>query len=127
MAALFEEGDVTLTETDLSVGGERYALEQVSSATMVREPAPANGPILMLVAGAVCLLGGTGGAGLFGLVSGVVLIVAGIVWFTLKKPLFKLRLEVPEGEIYAFECPEEERTQRLTDAVQAALSEPTDR
>lgn len=121
MAALLEEGEVRLTETDLTVGGERYPLAQVSSATTIREPAPANGPILMLVAGGVCLLGGTGGAGIFGLVSGAILVVVGIAWFTRKKPTFKLRLELPEGEVFAFESPEEPRTRRLADAVRAAL------
>ena len=122
--ALFEEGDISLSETELSVAGERFPLAQVTAASTVRVPAPANGPILMLVAGGVCLLGGTGGAGVYGIAAGLALLVAGGVWFTRKKPVYRLQLRTEAGDVVAFECPEEERTRRLEAAVRGALGAP---
>ena len=120
--AIFEEGDVSLSETELSVAGERFPLADVTQAHTVRVAAPANGPILMLVAGGVCVLGGTGGAGVFGYLLGGALLVAGAVWFTQKKPVYRLQLQTEAGELVAFECPEEARTRRLEAAVRGALA-----
>lgn len=111
---------MALSGAELTVGGESYPLADVSAVTTVREAAPANGPILMLVAGGACLLSASGTAGLWGVAAGVVLIAVAIVWWTRKKPIYKLRFETPAGELFPYESADPERARRLAEAVEDA-------
>jgi hypothetical protein len=121
--ALLDELDVTVTASELTVGDARYDLAIVRSAKSLRVPAAATGPILMIVVGVLCLLAATGDAGTTGLITGLGLVGAAIVWWTQKKPTFVVQLETAEGEISPVESRDSDFVTRIVDAIQRAGEE----
>jgi hypothetical protein len=121
--ALLDELDVTVTASELTVGDARYDLTSVRSAKSLRVPAAATGPILMIVVGVLCLLAATGDAGTTGLMTGIGLVGAALVWWTQKKPTFVVQLETAEGEISPVESRDSDFVTRIVDAIQRAGKE----
>jgi hypothetical protein len=119
---LLQEGEVTVSETQLRVGSERYALGSIRSVHSVREPPAANGPVLMAVAGGICLLSAFGEAGLTGAAIGAGLLAAAGVWWMRKQPSFQVHLESDEGDFVPFESRNAELTQRVVSALAEALA-----
>lgn len=116
-----QDDEVSVTGTRLEAAGDAHDLAGVSAATLARQPAAATGPILMIVAGLLCLLSVTGEAGWTGGAVGAGLLVGAGVWWRLKQPTFQVRLESLEGELTAYESRDEERAGRVLSAVQQAL------
>jgi hypothetical protein len=116
-----EAAGVVLTETDLKVAGLRYSLADLAAVDVVREAAPANGPILMTLAGALCLLSIAGAAGLAGGLLGVSLLLGAGIWWTRKRPSFQLRLQLGDDERVPFESQDEEVVRRLAADLETRL------
>jgi hypothetical protein len=120
--ALLDELDVIVTASELTVGDAHYDLGKVRSARSVRVPAASTGPILMIVVGVLCLLAATGEAGTTGLVAGIGLLGAAILWWTQKKPTFVVELDTPEGTISPVESRDADFVDRVVAAVEQARS-----
>jgi hypothetical protein len=119
---LFQEGEVRVSETQLRVGGECYALGAVRSVHSVREPPAANGPVLMAVAGGICLLSAFGEAGLTGAAIGLGLLAGAGIWWMRKQPSFQVHLETEDGAFVPFESRDQELTSRVVSALLEALA-----
>ncbi len=118
----FHADDLVLTDRELRLPGTSYPLAQIDGASTVREPAAASGPVMMIVAGLVCLLAAVGEVGFLGVALSVVLIGAAVVWWTRKRPTFQLRVRTPSEETVVFESRDEERVRQAADALAAALA-----
>ena len=116
-----EAAGIALSETDLTVSGARYGLDDVQAVNVAREPAAATGPILMIVCGALALLSIMGDAGLGGGLLGVALLVGAAIWWTQKRPSFQLRLQLDDGEATPFESQDEDLVRRVAAALETRL------
>jgi LPXTG-motif cell wall-anchored protein len=118
--ALLREGGVEVTADELRADGAVHALADTTAVEVVREPAPVTGPVLMLATGAMALLAATGEAGLAAAAIGVLLLAGGALWWTRKRPSFKLQLRSADDEITALEDRDEARVRRVARAVEEA-------
>jgi hypothetical protein len=119
---LLDEPEVSLADRELIVSGWRYSLSEIRSVELLREPAAATGPILMIVVGAVCLLSVAGEAGIVGAILGVGFLVGAAGWWTQKKASFKVFLEAEVGEEVPFESQDERIATRVVAAINEARS-----
>jgi hypothetical protein len=108
--------------TRLTVSGSTYELDEILSVDSFREPAAASGPTLMTVVGVLCLSSGAGQAGLNGVLLGVALLLGAAVWWTQKKPTFKLRLQTTAGEATDLQSPDEGFIDRVVTTIESARS-----
>ncbi len=107
------EGDV-LVFPDLRIEHARIThvhVDQIASA--------ATGPIVMSAVGLVCLLSMGGEGGGFRAAAGAILLGAAGVWWSQKKPTFRLVLRTEDEEFSAFE----DRSEQLVEAIRTAVSE----
>ena len=122
---LLQEGEVVVSETQLRVAGECYALGGIRSVQTLREPPAANGPVLMAVAGGICLLSAFGEAGLGGAAIGVGLLATAGIWWTRKQPSFQVHLEAEDGDFVPFESHDPEFASRVASALSEAIASRT--
>jgi len=115
---LVEKPEVTLTTSHLRIDGEDFELGDILSAASAREPAPAAGPTLMIMAGLLCLLAGATSAGAITALLGAVLVVAAGAWWRQKRPTYQLRLQIGSAELAPFESEDPAVTERIVAALE---------
>jgi hypothetical protein len=117
---LLDQPAVSLAAGDVVVEGVRYPAADIHSARVVRMPAAATGPILMIGVGVICFFAVGGEAGILGPILGAALIAGAIAWWIGKKPAYQVTLGTAEGEISPFESRDEATARRVLDAIEQA-------
>ncbi len=117
---LFEDPEVRLADQELVVSGWHYALSDIESAEVFRQPTAATGPILMIVIGLLSLLAATGEAGASAALLGAASIAGAAIWWTQKKPTFQIILRTSAGEPTPFESRDEQLATRVLQAINEA-------
>jgi hypothetical protein len=105
--ALLTEGDLVVTGRWVSSAGARYAIDDISSAVVVRQPPAMAGPIVMATVGTLCLFSMWGAGGRVGGLAGIGLILAAVAWWTQKRPAFVVMLQTKSGEVSVLESADE--------------------
>ncbi len=90
------EGGVTVTNARFIVPSQTYAMSGVTSVKSFEEQPSRTGPIVLIIVGVLCFLGG-GQA----IVIGLLFIAGGIAWWMLEKATFHVLLSSASGEAKA--------------------------
>lgn len=117
-----EAPDVQVDQDVLIVAGWRYPLGDIESTEVKRVATAATGPILMTSIGVICLVSYQGENGLLRALLGAALLAAAAIWWTQKKPFYKVSLLLPSGEATAFESRDESAASRIRTAIEEARS-----
>ncbi len=99
--------------------GRELDISGLERVEVVRVAPPANGPILMIVAGLVMLAAAMGELGWIGVPAGLATIAAAVGWWAWKKPTFQLQLTASEGKSVPFESASREEVEGLAAAIEA--------
>jgi hypothetical protein len=117
---LLEEPEVSVAGDELIVRGSSYPLSEIRSADLVRVPAAASGPVLMVCVGVICLLSAAGEAGAVGVILCIGFLVGAAVWWTQKKPSFQVSVSTEDGATTPFESRDEQTATRVLAAIREA-------
>lgn len=119
---LDEIEEVRIENRGLVFEGLRIDLDRITHVHVDQIAAAATGPIVMSVVGLVCLLsiGGEGGE-MRAAIGGAMLGAAGI-WWSQKKPTFRLVVRTTDEEFAVFEDSSDRKVEALRAAIAAALA-----
>lgn len=100
---------VLVTNSRFVVGSQTFAMSGVTSVSSFTEPASHKWPIVIIVLGALAMLGGLaqGSQGWGGILFGVLIVATGIWWFTKQKPTFHVLLRTASTEVKALNSKDE--------------------
>lgn len=112
--------EVQIEADELVISGWRYKLDEIKSTKVQRVSTAATGPILMTAIGAICLVSFQGEGGIMRAAFGAALLVAAGIWWTQKKPFYKVSLFLPDGEATAFESPSESIATQIQETIDEA-------
>lgn len=110
-------------ETDYVIFPEtRVERSRVRSAHVDQVASAATGPIVMCAVGLICLLSMGGEGGAFRAGAGGILLGAAGIWWSQKKPTFRLTLRLEDEEISVFEHGDEATVQAIRSAVDGLIA-----
>ena len=117
-----DEPEVILQEGHLVLSGWRFKLEDIQSSAVKREATAATGPILMTTIGAICLVSAASNGNMLHAALGIGLLVSAAIWWTQKKPFYRVCLGMTNGEETAFESPDEQVAEKVSGAINEACA-----
>ena len=94
----YQDTTVIVTNSRCIVAGQTYAMSGITSVRPFTEVPSKAGPVILTIIGALFLMGGLSQQAAFGIVVGILMIVAGIAWFKSKKDIYHVVVHSASGE-----------------------------
>jgi Family of unknown function (DUF6232) len=116
----FQSGGVLVTNTRFVRGSETFAMSGVTSVSSFTEVPSKKWPIVIMILGALALLGGiTSSVG--AVVFGVILIAVGVLWWRSIKDVHHVRLVTASGEKDALSSTDQAYIGKIVGAISEAI------
>ncbi len=119
---LLDEPEIRLQEGHLVLSGWRFKLDEIQSSVVKREATAATGPILMTTIGAICLVSVASSGKMLHAALGIGLLVSAAIWWTQKKPFYRVCMSMTSGEATAFESPDEQVAEKVSGVINEACA-----
>lgn len=94
----YQDTTVVVTNSRCIVAGQTYAMSGITSVRPFTEVPSKGGPILLIIVGALLVMGGFGQSSVFGVVLGIITVAVGIAWYKSKKDIYHVVVHSASGE-----------------------------
>ena len=94
----YQDPTVMVTNSRCIVAGQTYAMSGITSVRPFTEVPSKGGPILLMIVGAVFVMAGLAQSAAFGVLMGIGLIVASVLWLRSKKDIYHVVVHSSSGE-----------------------------
>lgn len=115
--SFLDTAGLSVTNSRFVVNGQTYAMSNVTSVKQGVTPASKVGPIIMIVLGLLMTVAGETGP----LVTGLLMIGAGVAWWIKAKPTYSVMLSTSSGEAQALASKDQAYIQSVINALNQAI------
>lgn len=113
----FSQGDISVTNARVMIGGQTYAMSGITSVRSVKKEPSRKGPVILGIVGLLPFFSGETG----GIILGLVLIAAAIAWFINKKATYHVGLVTASGESEVLGSKDPEYIRKIVNAINEAI------
>ncbi len=116
-----DDQGVRVTNTRLIVDNTTYAMANIASVARTATEPNYTGPLLLIVAGVIIFFAAISGKESGGWLLGVILALAGTLWWRSRKPIYHLRITSASGESNALWSKNKNYVDKVVQAISEAM------
>ncbi len=126
---IFQEGDITITNTRVTLEGHTTLTANIVSAETVKNTKRGGAPILLgffsivAISGGIALMGSSDNYGWIPLAAGAISLTAAIYLAVITKAEYFVKITTTSGEFNAIGSADKDFVDTITEAVEAAVVE----